>query len=203
MRHHLSFQALPYHHYLGTLIVAISLITSSHAATYTIEPTHANVRFAIDHFNTSTNTGGFYNLNGQVEFDPQAKTGSVFIAIPMDSLNTGNRAFDETLKSKDFFDVERYPLAYFVSTQWHFSADDKLSKVTRVDGNLTLHGKANPVTLTATKFNCYFSPIAKGRVCGGDFTTTINRTQWGISKYVLLGMSKEVTLNIQVEAIKQ
>lgn len=203
MRPHLSPKIRSFRLYLNALIVAVSLISTSYAATYTIEPTHANVRFAIDHFNTSTNTGGFYNLTGQVEFEPKAKTGSVFIAIPMDSLNTGNKAFDETLKSKEFFDAEQFPLAYFVSTQWHFTDNDLRPKVTQVDGKLTLHGKTHPVTLKATKFNCYFSPIAKGRVCGGDFTTKIDRTQWGISKYVLLGMSKEVTLTIQIEAVKQ
>ena len=72
-----------------------------------------------------------------------------------------------------------------------------------MDGLLTLHGKTNPVTLTATKFNCYLSPIVKKTVCGGDFTTTIDRRKWDIRKYTLLGITEKVTLNIQIEAVKQ
>ena len=184
-------------------------IDMSKVSTYKIDPAHANVRFAIDHFNTSTNTGGFYNLTGEVQFDPKQQFGKVAITIPMSDLNTGNAEFDEHLKSEDFFAVEKYPTARFESTQWHFAkgdddnSSDGQAKVTQVDGNLTMHGKTHPVTLQATKFNCYFSPVYKKSVCGGDFTTTIDRTNWGISKYVAMGMSKQVRLTIQIEAVKQ
>ena len=197
----------PYKKPLGALLLLASCIGSSHAATYLLEPNNTNARFEIDHFNTSTNTGGFYNITGQLQYDPRAKTGSVALVIPINSLNTGNAAFDTVLKSPDFFDVEKFPLASFTSTKWHFADTDVKGKassdVARVDGNLTMHGITNPITLTATKFNCYFSFIAKGSVCGGDFTTTIDRTKWGMSKYTLLGITEEVTLNIQIEAAKQ
>ncbi|WP_296404479.1 YceI family protein [Psychrobacter sp.] len=191
-------------------------VSTVQAATYDIDPTHANIRFAIDHFGTSTNTGGFYNLTGEVEYEPKQKYGKISIIIPLDKINTGNSEFDETLKGKDFFEVEKFPIAKFESTQWHFSdqpslfgrlfgANNQQSSlpVTQIDGNLTLHGQTHPVTLQATKFNCYLSPILKKSVCGGDFTTTIDRTQWGISKYVLLGITKDVVLNIQIEAAKK
>ena len=72
-----------------------------------------------------------------------------------------------------------------------------------VKGNLTLLGKTHPVTLTATKFNCYQSPMLKTQVCGGDFTTTIDRTKWGMDYLVNAGMTKKVQLNIQIEAGKE
>ncbi len=195
--------AISYGKPLAGIILGVLCIASSHATSYNIDPAHTNARFAIDHFNTSTNTGGFYNLTGQLTYDPKAKTGSISLIIPLNSLNTGNKAFDIMLKSADFFDIEKFPLARFESTQWHFSPNKDNSEVTKVDGLLTLHGKTNPVTLTATKFNCYLSPILKKSVCGGDFTTTIDRTKWGISKYTLLGMTEKVDLTIQIEAAKQ
>ena len=195
--------ARSYYKPLAGIILGALGIASSHARPYNIDPAHTNVRFAIDHFNTSTNTGGFYNLTGQLTYDPTAKTGSISLIIPLNSLNTGNKAFDIMLKSADFFDVEKFPLARFESTQWHFAPNKDNAEVTKVDGLLTLHGKTNPVTLTATKFNCYLSPILKKSVCGGDFMTTIDRTKWGISKYTLLGMTEKVDLTIQIEAAKQ
>lgn len=192
-----------WHKALGVLLLIVGCLSSSYAADYNIDPTHTNVRFAIDHFKTSTNTGGFYNVTGQIQYDPSAKTGYIALVIPINSLNTGNKEFDTNLKSRDFFDMEQFPWASFESTQWYFTSDTAKPKVTRVDGNLTLHGETHPVSLTATKFNCYFSAILKKSVCGGDFTTTIDRTKWNIKKYSLLGITKNLTLNIQVEASKQ
>ncbi|WP_201587185.1 YceI family protein [Psychrobacter jeotgali] len=178
-------------------------VGSSQAATYHLDPTHTNVRFAIDHFNTSTNTGGFYNLTGQLEYDPSANVGNISLLIPVNSLNTGNKAFDITLKGADFFDTEKYPLAYFKSTKWHFANKKAGAAVTKVEGDLTLRGITNPVVLTATKFNCYFNLLLKKPVCGGDFTTTIDRSQWNLDKYTLLGITEKVDLDIQIEAAKQ
>ena len=71
-----------------------------------------------------------------------------------------------------------------------------------VTGNLTLLGQTHPVTLKATKFNCYTNPLVKREVCGGDFETTIARSQWGIS-YGVPGIPDNIRLLIQIEAIKQ
>lgn len=188
---------------LSLLSTALLLTVSSYANTYLIQPDNSNVRFEIDHFQTSTNSGGFYHLTGQVEYDPSAKFGNVSLVIPINSLNTGNVAFDNVLKSADFFEAEKFPLATFDSTKWHFADDKSESPVTKVDGNLTMHGKTHPITLTATKFNCYFSFIVKKQVCGGDFTTTIDRRKWDISKYTLLGITENVVLKVQIEAAKQ
>lgn len=188
---------------LSALLLIAGCIASSHATTYLIVPDNSNVRFEIDHFKTSTNSGGFYNLTGQVEYEPSTNSGAVNLTIPINSINTGNIAFDKVLKSEDFFDVAKYPLITFNSTKWHFVDNKPESPVTKIDGNLTMHGQTHPVTLTANKFNCYFSFIAKKQVCGGDFTTTIDRRKWDISKYTLLGITENVVLKIQIEAAKQ
>ena len=208
MMNHLLFDQITAHYKkpLGVLLLLASCIGSSQAATYLLQPDNSNVRFEIDHFNTSTNSGGFYNLTGQLQYDPRARTGSVSLVIPINSINTGNIAFDSVLKSADFFDVEKFPLATFKSTKWHFAdanSNKASSDVVRVNGDLTMHGITHPVSLTATKFNCYFSFIAKKSVCGGDFTTTIDRRKWDIDKYTLLGITEKVTLKVQIEAAKQ
>ena len=173
--------------------------TKAVANQYTIDPNHANVRFAIDHFGTTTNQGGFYGLTGDMTFDPAKKVGSIDIDIPVSTLQTGNDQFTHHLKGEEFFNAEKYPTANFKSTKFHF----KNGKVSKVDGNLTLLGKTKPVSLTATKFNCYDSPMLKAKVCGGDFETTIDRTQWGMDTYVKMGFAKNVKLNIQIEAAQQ
>lgn len=186
---------------LAIAIVAAAASTAVQAAeTYKIDPAHTNARFAIGHFGTSTNHGGFYNLTGDIKVDSKNNAGELQVVIPVDSINTGNDQFNDHLKSSDLFDAEKFPAMTFTSTKWNI-ADGKLQSIT---GNLELLGKTNPVTLDATQFNCYESPMFDGAtVCGGDFETVIDRTQWGMNYLVEYGMPKDVKLSIQVEAVKQ
>lgn len=176
-----------------------ALAAGAGAATYQIDGHHTNARFGIDHFNTSTNVGGFYNLSGTLEFDPAKRTGSINLSIPADSIHTGSPQFTNHLKSADLFNTAKFPEIRFTSTKFNFNGKKLLS----VDGNLTMLGKTHPVKLKAQKFNCYDSPMLKTQVCGGDFTATIDRTKWGINYLVDAGMTKQVTLAIQVEAAKK
>lgn len=169
------------------------------AADYKLDPLHTNARFAIDHFGTSTNVGGFYGLSGDMKFDAKAKTGSIDLRIPVSSLQSGSQQFSGHLQSADLFDAARYPEMRFVSTRFHFDGD----KVRAVDGKLTLRGQTHDVQLKADKFNCYDSPMLKTQVCGGDFSATIDRTRWGMDYLVSAGMSKAVRIDIQIEAAKQ
>lgn len=172
---------------------------SAAAATYKVDPFHTNARFGIDHFNTSTNVGGFYGLTGTLDFDKATRQGKIDITIPINTLQTGSEHFTNHLKSADLFNVEKFPTIRFVSTQFRSTG----KKLTAVEGNLTLLGQTHPVTLKAEKFNCYQSPMVNAEVCGGDFSTTIDRTQWGMDYLVSSGMTKEVKINIQIEAAKQ
>lgn len=181
----------------------LGLTATAHAATYEIDAAHTNARFAIDHFNTSTNVGSFFGLTGSMEFDKEARKGKIDITIPIDSLQTGSEAFTGHLKSADLFNAEAHPNMRFESTKFNYVGKGKSRKLSSVDGNLTLLGQTHPVRLKADKFNCYDSPMAKAEVCGGDFSTTIDRTKWGMDYLVAMGMAKKVRIDIQVEAVKQ
>lgn len=181
----------------------LGLTATAHAATYEIDAAHTNARFAIDHFNTSTNVGDFFGLTGSMEFDKEARKGKIDITIPIDSLQTGSEAFTGRLKSADLFNAEAHPNMRFESTKFNYVGKGKSRKLSSVDGNLTLLGQTHPVRLKADKFNCYDSPMAKAEVCGGDFSTTIDRTKWGMDYLVAMGMAKKVRIDIQVEAVKQ
>ena len=182
-------------------LLALLTLTTSQAqtASYVIDPTHTFVTFEVNHFGTSTNRGRFDKKEGTIQFDRAGKTGRVDITLHTASINTGVAPFESHLKSKDFFNSAEFPTARFVSERLVFNGD----KVTEAVGNLTLLGKTLPVTLKASLFNCYASPILKREVCGGDFETTIDRTQWGMSTYVPAGQRGDVRLLIQVEAVRQ
>lgn len=181
------------------LLIMVNTIGGSYAASYIINPNNTNVSFAIKRFKSPAMTGGFYQVKGQLQYDAILKAGDISLIIPINSLDTGSKIFSKSLKGVDFFDIERFPSAHFQSTSWHFNK----SKVTRVDGNLTLHGVTHPISLTANAFDCYLSATAKNEVCIGAFSTTIDRTNWNINKYSWFGLSKNLDLNVEVEAMKQ
>ena len=184
-----------------TLTVLAALLTAgaASAADYAIDPTHTFATFEIDHFGASVNRARFDKKEGTVQFDRAAKTGKVDISLDIASVNTGTAAFDKHLQSADIFNAAQFPKARFVSDKFVFDGD----KVSEVQGQLTLVGKTQPVTLKAKQFNCFQSPVLKREVCGGDFEATIDRTAFGVNYGVDWGFSKNVRLVIQVEAVKQ
>jgi len=186
-----------------TLLIASLLAAAgvAHAepATYGIDPTHTFVNFEAKHSGTSTLRGRFDKKEGSVTLDRAAKTGSADITLDMTSVSTGVGALDGHLKSKDFFNAEKFPTAKFVSKQFTFDG----AKVTALTGDLTLAGKTVPITLKANGFNCYENPMLKREVCGGDFETVLKRSAYGITWGLEYGIPDDIRLLIQIEGIKQ
>ena len=183
---------------LATL-AAIASSARAEGTTYQIDPTHTFVTFEASHFNTSTLRGRFDKKDGSVVLDRQAKSGKAEITIDTTSISTGVGPLDGHLKSKDFFNASESPSVKFVGEQFSFDGD----KITAVNGQLTMLGKTLPVTLKANRFNCYNNPLLKREVCGGDFETTIARSQWGMNYGLNYGLPDNIRLLIQVEAVKQ
>jgi len=186
---------------IAAALAATALVSTAHAdiATYSIDPTHTFVTFEVAHFGTSTNRGRFDKKEGSIVLDKAAKTGKVELTLETASINTGTAAFDKHLQSDSFFNSASFPDAKFVANTFNFSGD----KVSEVAGQLTMLGKTNPVVLKASNFSCYTNPMLKREVCGGDFETTIQRSQWGMGWGVNMGIPDSVKLAVQVEAVKQ
>lgn len=184
-----------------TLLAAtlLAIGTMAQAQTYGIDPTHTFVNFEAKHFGTSTLRGRFDKKEGSVTIDRAAKSGKAEITIDMTSVSTGVGALDGHLKGKDFFKSDENPTAKFVGDKFTFDG----AKVTAVAGSLTMLGKTMPVTLNATNFNCYDHPMLKREVCGGDFETTIQRSQWGMDYGIKFGIPDSIRLLVQIEAAKQ
>lgn len=183
---------------LAASLFAIAVTAQAQSATYSVDPTHTFVTFEAKHFGTSTNRGRFDRKEGTITFDRSAKTGKAEITIDTSSINTGVMPFDGHLKSKDFFNAAAFPTATFSGDKFTFSGD----KVTSVAGTLTLLGKTQPATLTASNFNCFDHPMLKREVCGGDFETTIQRSTYGMT-YGVPNIPDNIRLLIQIEAVKQ
>jgi polyisoprenoid-binding protein YceI len=180
-------------------LAAAAGATHAQPVTYTLDPTHTFVSFEVSHFGTSTIRGRFDRKEGAVTLDRAAKTGKVEVGIDLTSINTGVEPFNRHLQSKDFFNAAETPKATFVGDRFTYAGD----RVAEVAGQFTLNGKTQPVTLKANNFNCYQNPIFKREVCGGDFETTLQRSQFGLV-YGLPNIAPEsVKVLIQIEAVRQ
>ena len=178
-------------------VAAFAPMAQAQNAHYVIDPTHTFVMYEIGHYGTTTNRGRFSTKEGTVNFDRAAKTGKVDITMDISSINTGVDLLNRHVQSKDFFNVAEYPTGRFVADNFTFDGD----KVSEVAGTLTLLGQSRPVTLKANRFNCYKNPLINRQVCGGDFETTVERSQWGITWGLTFGFEDKVRLLVQVEAI--
>ncbi|HWP18409.1 MAG TPA: YceI family protein [Burkholderiaceae bacterium] len=184
---------------IAATLVAAAFAAQAETARYAIDPNHTFVTFEIQHLGMSTIRGRFDKKEGSVELDRAAKAGRAEITIDTTSISTGVPRFDNHLKGDDFFKTDMFPTAKFVADKFVFNGE----KLAEVSGTLTMLGKTNPVTLKATNFNCIVHPMLKREACGGDFETTIQRSQWGMN-YGLPAVSPDhVRLLVQIEAVKQ
>lgn len=183
---------------LAAAVLAVSGLAYGQEATYDVEPTHTFVHFEVLHSGTSTNRGRFDTVEGTITIDRQAGKGKADIVVHPGSVNTGIESYNNHLRNEDFLDVAAHPTARFVGDGFVFEN----GRVKSVSGTLTLLGKAQPVTLNALRFNCYDNPREKREACGGDFETTLTRSDFGM-KFGLPGIPDAVRILIQIEALKR
>ncbi len=181
----------------GLVAFAASAAAVAESTRFTADLDHTAVISESKHFGTSTTFVKYAIKSGAITIDPAAQVAKGTFVIDINSLQSNVPKLNDHLKSPEFFNAAEYPEATFVVSGAKFSGD----KVTELSGSLAMAGKVNPVTLTATNYNCYTSPMTKKFVCGGDFDATIQRTQWGI-KYLVPLVSDETRLHIQIEATK-
>lgn len=185
-----------------TLLTSALFVTSGLALaapeTFAIDPAHTVVTFEVLHSGISTHRGHFDAKEGSVMLDRAGKAGSADITIDTNTLSVAAPVFQAVLKGERFFNVPLNPLARFVGDTFTFEGDT-LSTVT---GTMTILGKSQPATLKAVRFTCAVNPANKREVCGGDFETTIQRSQFGLGGLPNVAPDN-VKLLIQVEAIKQ
>jgi len=144
-------------------------ITEIPTGTWTLDPVHSSVGFAITHSGVMTFRGSFKELaatlvDGRLE-------GTVKVAsVVVDDENLAGH-----LQTPDFFDAEQYPELRFSS-----KAIERDGNRVSIDGELTLRGVTKPVELSGAATG----PITDGygnQRLGIDLETTINRRDYGIN----------------------
>lgn len=113
------------------------------AGTWTIDPVHSEVGFAVRHMMVTRVRGKFGAFEGTITTPDNPLESSVTATIDLSSITTGNDQRDAHLRGSDFFDVETHPQMTYRSTRIRAENGDYL-----VDGELTIRGVTRPLTLS-------------------------------------------------------
>lgn len=162
---------------------------------YVFDPNHTEIRFSWDHLGFSTTSAHFREYSGTLMLEEEDIPNSrIEVMIDTTSIDTGRPDFTEHLRSEDFFHVEEYPQARFVSTDIAARGDDRYT----VEGELTLHGVTREVALDMAINRIGESPVTEARTVGFNAETTVSRGEFDMGMYTP-AVSDAVDIRISAE----
>jgi polyisoprenoid-binding protein YceI len=170
---------------------------------WVVDPAHSRIGFSVRHAMVTTVRGCFLEYESRLYFDAHDPARSrADITLFTASVDTGVEQRDAHLVGRDFLDAATYPRMRFTSTAVQQTGPDLFS----MSGELTIKGVSRPVVLDMTYIGNVTDPFGYDRV-GFDGTTTINRSDWGLTYNSRLAeggamVSEKVRLQLDVAAIR-
>jgi polyisoprenoid-binding protein YceI len=172
------------------------------AGTWVIDLAHSEVSFSVRHLMVSKVRGSFTRFDGAITIAADPLQSTVAANIDLTSIDTRDAKRDEHLRSDDFFSTANFPSMSYRSTAVRADGDDFA-----VDGELTLHGVTQPVTL-ALEYNGSSPDPWGGTRAGFSAKTEINRRDFGVDLTMPLEtggvvVGDKISVYLEVEAILQ
>jgi polyisoprenoid-binding protein YceI len=184
--------------------------------TYTIDPAHSTIGFAVTHMVISTVHGKFKDFIGAVELDEhvelptsramlgrfgERRVQSASGTVQTKSIDTGIEERDKHLRSAEFFDADKYPTITFQSKRVKNKNGQRL-----LVGDFTMHGVTKEITVPVTVKGPIKDPWGNNRI-GLQAKTKVNRKDYGMKFNQLLEtggavVGDEVEIEINAEATK-
>ncbi|MEV1068584.1 YceI family protein [Streptomyces sp. NPDC050263] len=168
-----------------------------------IDPAHSRIGFSVRHALVTTVRGAFTEYQSRLCFDGRDPARSrAEIVLATASVDTGVEQRDSHLAGREFLDAATYPRMRFLSTAVQLVGTD----VYRMTGDLTIKEITRPVALELTYLGHVTDPFGYERA-GFDGTTTINRSEWGLTYNARLAeggamVSEKVRLQFDIAAIR-
>jgi polyisoprenoid-binding protein YceI len=178
--------------------------TTATATTWSVDPAHSNVEFAVKHLMISTVKGRFGDVKGSVQYnDADPKQSRVDIEIGVGSIDTRSEQRDGHLRSPDFFDVERFPTMRFTSKRIDGDPNGQFKLV----GDLTIRDTTREVTLDAEFQGRNRDPWGGERM-GFEAKGKVNRKDYGLNWNQALEaggwlLGDDIKMSIEVQLVKQ
>lgn len=179
--------------------------TLAMAATWQIDPAHANIEFKVKHLMVAYVKGVFAKLEGTIEADEaDLSKAKVSVTIDTASIDTNNAKRDEHLRSPDFFDVANFPAMTFVSKRIVAGG----GTVSQVIGDLTIRGVTREVTLEIAELTPAIKDPWGNQRRGVTASAMVNRKEFGLTWNKVLeaggvAVGDEVKISLDLELIKK
>ena len=170
------------------------------AGTWKADPVHSEIAFSARHLMVARVRGRFTGYDVTIVTSDDPLGSSVTASIDLASVETGYAPRDDSLRSADYFEVEKYPTMTYRSTGVR-PADDAWI----VDGELTVHGVTRPVPLTV-EANGFAPDPWGGQRAGFSATAQINRRDFGVGNLISLdgggiAVGDKVSISLEIEAV--
>jgi polyisoprenoid-binding protein YceI len=177
--------------------------TTIPTGTWTVDPAHSTVGFAVKHMGIATVRGEFTEFDGTLEIVGDLSSAKAYGTVKAASVDTDEPQRDAHLRSADFFDADTYEHLSFQSTRIEATGQETY----RIVGNLTLHGVTNELVLTAEVGGIDVDPWGNQKV-GLEITGQLSRADYGMKFNQALGsgnmlVADKVKLTLDIEAAKQ
>lgn len=144
------------------------------SGSYNVDPVHSSITWKVQHGGLAWFRGYFDGLEGSLDatgsepvLEGKTKVENISIRSP--------DVFRGHIMGDDFFDAENFPEISFRSTKLDIAGDGTV----KVEGDLTIRDKTNPITGTGTFAGPAETP--NGPRIALDLETTIKRQDFGVS----------------------
>jgi polyisoprenoid-binding protein YceI len=183
-------------------LISLSTFGARAALAEQITPTHnidysqSHVYFSAAHAGKAF-SGQFTDWQGEVSFDPaHLEQSSITAQFTLSEAKTGNKMFDGTLPSADWFDVKNHPKAAFQTTKITANAEGTY----QAEGTLTLRGITLPVAFSFTVSDLAVDPVlVKAQFEVDRLAYGIGKSSDGKAEWVsqMIGLNLEITAHAQ------
>lgn len=170
------------------------------AGTWTVDPVHSAIHFAITHNRIATFRSRFTGFEARLHGGELPRLeGSVEVA----SIDIDEPQLKGHLLSPDFFDAEKYPTLKFSSTELSVEEDGTV----RLAGELEVRGATHTVQATG-RYGQLGADLAGGERVGLSFETTIDRRDIDLAWNADLPsggqvLEYDVSVNVELELVQQ
>lgn len=166
-------------------------VAAVQAATYKLDANHTQVVWSVDHLGFSRLYGMVGSMSGTLQLDPaKLSEAKVEVDIPLSGMTVTSPGFAKHLASADFFEVEKFPTARFVSRTVEVKGEEAI-----ITGDLTLKGVTRPLVLNAKFYGAGVNGMNKARTVGFSATGTLNRSDFNLG-YGVPAIPAEVQLKV-------
>lgn len=173
--------------------------------TWTIDPVHTIVAFAVKHVGIATFRGRFRTVEGTLSLDEaNPANSSVTVSIKADSIDVPGERFLGHMVSPDWLNAAQFPELTFRGARVERKDDTHFDVI----GDLTIRDVTREVRLDTEYLGQSVHPFSKRTHAAFHAETEIDRTDFGLTWNVVLDsglkyVGERVQIILDIEAIRQ